>query len=315
MASSKNRLARGQAWALSAFALLASLVCFPSLVSAAQAPAGSYFQCQIDPMAESNFSLALFRIWLPPVEKGPIKGVLAVLPGSDAHGTPLADDPKWQEIAAKWNYGLLAVTFTTKSGAEPYYRAERGSGAAFVAALDELAALSARPELSSAPVAILGHSQGGQFAFHFTCWRPHRTIAFATIKGGFHDARPDAAARDVPGLILAGAKDAEFRRKNLRDLFDANPWPASRWAYVEEPGAGHELGHCLDLIVPFFHTIVTSQIQPYVGRIDDFHVEPANPSLAGLSVWLPSPDVASLWVKLMTNWSSPGANGTKIRGN
>lgn len=259
---------------------------------------GPYFECQIDPTAKSNFSLALFRIWLPPADS-PVKGVLAVLPGSDADGTPIADDPRWQAVAAKWNYALLGIAFTTRPSTTPYYRAEDGTGKALLSALDELSVTSGHPELKNVPIAILGHSQGGQFAFHFTCFQPQRVIVFATIKGGYYDVKPTDAARAVPGLLFTGELDSEFRRENIRRLFDANPWPSSKWAYVSEPKMAHELGRCLDLIIPFFGAVITDELQPYVGTIDNLQVEPVGSASKGPRAWLPNKEVAAIWGSLM----------------
>jgi hypothetical protein len=258
------------------------------------ATAGIYSECQIDPTADSNFSLALFRLWFP--SDKPVQGILAVLPGSDTHGTPMADDPHWQALATKWNYGLLGITFTTRGGAEPYYQAEKGSGEALLSALKRSADESEHSELKDAPIAILGHSQGGGFAFHFACWQPQRTVAFATIKGGYYVAKPTDAARNVPGLLCAGELDEEFRKKNIRALFNANP--ESRWCFVMEPDSGHDPDRTLDLIVPFFDAIIRGKLDPLRANPDTLELAPPTATAESPGAWLPNPEVAETWLRL-----------------
>jgi poly(3-hydroxybutyrate) depolymerase len=299
MASLRNSL-------LTACALLALTTCAiaPSLCAElpekeSPATAGSFFDVQIDPNAESNFSLAEFRLWIPEL-KTPVKGVLAVLSGSDADGIPLANDPHWQAIAANWNYALLSVTFTTCSSARPYYRAEYGSGQTLLSALDQIAAKSGHPEIKGAPIAILGYSQGGQFAVHLACWQPARVIAFAAIKGGYYDVTPTDAARAVPGLLITAAKDEEFRQKNIRALFDRNRTPDARWAFASEPNAGHEPGRSLQLIIPFFDAVISRDLRPCTGDLSDLRTTPAEHASEPGHPWLPNQNVAEIWTRLMT---------------
>lgn len=277
---------------------LLSVILFFGAFSVPNAPAstGPYFDAQVDPAGHRNYSLALFRLWLSASDR-PVKGILAVLPGSDADGTGLAEDPQWQSVAAKWNFALLGITFTTWSAETPYYQAEKGSGEALLEALNQLAVESSRPELKKVPIAMLGHSQGGQFAFHFACWRPDRVIAFAAIKGGYYDPVPTQASRGVPGLLMSGEKDSEFRPKNIRRLFEANQAPSSRWCFAQEPGVGHEVGRCPDLIVPFFNAIISKRTRPCIGDPKDASfVSNANQAQGA---WLPNEEVAKTWAEFM----------------
>lgn len=259
---------------------------------------GSFFESQIDPNAESNFSLAQFRLWIPE-SKTPVKGVLAVLPGSDSDGLPLASDPHWQAIAAKWKYALLAITFTTSSSAPPYYRAECGSGQALLSALDQIAVESGHSEIAVVPVAILGHSQGGQLAVHFACWQPSRVTVFAAIKGGYYQVTPTDAAKAVPGLLITASKDAEFRQKNIRALYDRNSTPNARWVFASEPGAGHELGRSLQLVIPFFDAVINGNLEPYSADLETLNVSPAASTGESGHPWLPNRDVAQIWTRFV----------------
>jgi len=298
MASLKNR--RLFTFVIFACALFATVTALHAELptSDASVPTNSYYECQIDPKADSNFSLALFRVWLPE-SKTPVKGVLAVLPGSDGDGTPIANDSHWQAIARKWNYALLGITFTTRSSTIPYYRAESGSGLALLSALDQLSVASGHAELKGVPIAILGHSQGGQFAVHFACWKPSLVAAFATIKGGYYDVKPTDNARAVPGLLITAEEDAEFRRKNIRVLYDANSTPAARWAFASEPKAKHELGRSLQLIIPFFQAVINDHLQPYSGDLRTLTIRPVESTLESGHPWFPNRDVAEIWTRFM----------------
>jgi pimeloyl-ACP methyl ester carboxylesterase len=275
------------------------------LVAGAIAADGRVFECQVDPDGTSNFSLAMFKAWVP-AEPARVKGVLVVAPPSEAEGRPMADDAKWHAVASRWNYALVAVTFTSNGYGVPYYRAECGSGQALLTALDRIAVASGHEELREPlPVAILGHSQGGQFAFHFACWHPERTVAFAAIKGGYYDAKPTDAARAVPGLLITAEKDDEFRRHNLRALFEANNTPASRWAFESEPNAGHEVARSLDLILPFFDAVISRKIEPFAGNPSDGTVYPAGELLPKGCAWLPNEEVARIWSQYLKGTIPP----------
>lgn len=261
------------------------------------APLDRSAACQIDPSATDNFDLAQFRIWLPE-PPDPVRGVLAVVPGSDTDGAAVAEDAAWQAIAARWHYALLGVTLTTRSEEAPYYRAELGSGEALLDALDEFSRRLGRPELARAPIAILGHSQGGQYAYHLACWRPDRVGAFATIKGGYYEARPNEAARAVPGLLIAGQWDLPFRRERIRRLFAQNETDPGKWCYALEPGVAHALGRSLDLVLPFFEAAASRPLHPVRGDPGTLAWHPvAEAAPPARGSWLPDAGTAVRWAQ------------------
>lgn len=268
-------------------------------ITDAKVETGNYFEAQIIPLADSNFRLALFRAWIPKRERV-CKAVLVVAPVSDADGIPLAEDPKWQAVAERWGCALVAVTLTTCDSSVPYYRAECGSGQALLSALEEFARKSGHDELQRIPIAILGHSQGGEFATHFACWKPGRTAVFATIKGGYYDVQPDAAGRSVPGLLIAGEKDSPFRPRNIRALFDRNSVPWARWAFALEPNSGHELARSLGLILPFFDAVLSGNLEPFRGDLKTFAIQPESASGDAGCAWLPNRAVGEIWNHFMT---------------
>jgi len=95
-----------------------------------------------------------------------------------------------------------------------------GSGQALLTAIDSLAVLAKRPELTKAPLLLWGMSAGGQFNYEFTAWKPERVAAFVVNKGGiYYSALVPRAARDVPGLLFIGGKDLESRIATITGLF------------------------------------------------------------------------------------------------
>jgi len=255
------------------------------------------FEYQIEPQEADNFSLSLFRLWVPR-QQIPLRGVLIVLPGSNGDSLNLVDCPEWRNICASWGFGCLTVVFTSNQSRERYSLAQFGSGSSVVAALEQLSTQSRRPELQNVPIAILGHSEGGIFAYNFACWLPSRVIAFATIKGGYYD-NLDSQAKAIPGLIIAGALDNEYRLRRLRELFDSNAWPSSKWAYLCEPHSGHRLDNSLELVVPFFDAVIRNKIDPYVGSIAAHAISPVSLGLAGSCAWFPNKKIALIWQKIM----------------
>jgi hypothetical protein len=117
--------------------------------------------------------------------------------------------------------------------------------------LAALARASGHPELIHAPWAPIGLSNGGTMSYGFNALRPHKVIAFVANKGCCYNAPfPSEAALDTPGLLIGGEFDAQFRRDDIRALFDNNRPRGALWAWAEEERTGH-VNSVDELFLPF----------------------------------------------------------------
>lgn len=264
----------------------------------------------IQPQPGDNFTEARFRLWLPEnVQR--VRGVFVLVPWYQRDGLNLVDEPRWQQLATRWNFGLLGCTLRGKEDA--YYLADKGTGRALLDALVKLAVQSKHPELKDAPLAMWGHSAGGQFNYNFTAWAPERVIAFVAVKGGYYQAATDSRSRSVPALFFIGEKDESFRVQNITEVFQTNRRQGAVWCLAVEPNEGHGIGKTLDLALAFFDAVVplrlpttasrtaplrsVDQTRGWLGNLSSYEVASAATysDSANEAAWLPDEVTAQKW--------------------
>lgn len=215
--------------------------------------------------AGNNFAVAAFRWWHPPEAKE-LKGILVLVPGSNADGRSGVSDPFWQDFAKRHHFALIGCCFKDhpheNMNIEDYARAGDGSGQALLDAVSLLAKEAGHLEAAAARLFLWGHSAGGEFNYELTCWKPQRVAAFVVNKGGYYftPLAPDAS-RAVPGIFFIGEKDAAFRIAAIRKIYEANRDAGAKWKLVVEPDAGHGLGKSRDLAAEFFAQIISARAQ------------------------------------------------------
>jgi dienelactone hydrolase len=207
-----------------------------------------------------NFDKAEFRMWMPNLNT-PLRGVIALTPGSNGDGRGQVDDPVWRSFASRHQLALVGVRLTDKphdqSFIEHYVNVSEGSGQAFLDALTAFGARSRRPELATAPLLLWGMSAGGEFNYEFVNWKPERVVGFVVNKGGiYYTALASRPARSVPGLLFIGGKDLDSRVQIITGLFALNRRAGALWALAEEPGAAHVVGRSQDMAMMFFEDIL-----------------------------------------------------------
>jgi dienelactone hydrolase len=290
---------------------------------------GKIFDAAIPP--GKNFDKAEFRLWVPDGLDA-LRGVLVVVPGSNADSRPWVEQSSWkefterlslkvrasywQDIALRHGLALLGCHLTDKTHEnmfiEEYTKVDEGSGQALLDALTELAGKSGHAELADAPLAFWGISAGGQFNYEFACWRPERTIAFVLNKGGiYYTALAPQATRDVPGILFMGEKDSPFRNGIINGIFSMNRRADALWTLTVEPGAVHEVGRSLEMSEVYFDEVVPLRLpnQPggpfeplnlekgYLGDLGTATYAPYNKEKAKESpmTWLPTEETALAW--------------------
>ena len=266
-------------------------------------PSRSYGQALDETMAPgSNFDKADFRFWLP-AGSGPVRAVVALVPGSNGDGRPMADDAFWQAFATKQKAALIGCRFTDKahdqSFIEDYVNVSQGSGQALLDVLGKFAARTSHPEVATAPLLMWGMSAGGQFNYEFVAWKPDRVAAFIVNKGGiYYSALLPKAARAVPALLFVGGADLPSRIDTITGLFAVNRRGGAVWALVVEPGLGHVVGASRDLGALLFEEVLAGAKGPgYTGDLKTHEYQPAaapgTPNTP--NAWLLSERLAIAW--------------------
>jgi pimeloyl-ACP methyl ester carboxylesterase len=294
-----------------------------SLLAASGSVSATSLEQEVAPGAGDNFNEARFRLWLPE-KAGRVRGLFVLVPGLQGDGFGLVDDPRWQLLATKWNFGLLGCTLRDREG--NYSLAEKGTGRALLDALKKLGVRSNHPELGEAPLAMWGHSAGGQFNYNFTNWAPERVIAFVAVKGGYYESQTDARSRSVPALFFIGEKDEAVRIENISRVFQTNRRQGAVWCLAVEPNEGHGVGRTVDFALAFFDAVVPQRLDAspsgearlrelgqaagWLGSLSSYEVAPATSysQPVGEAVWLPGEQAALKWKEFVTRKDRADAN-------
>lgn len=280
------------------------------------AVSAAVFDWEEKPKGDRVFALKLFV----PDDVPKLRAVVVLVPGLDGDGRRMADDPAWQAFAAKNRCAILACSMKGSAGGS-YYEAGNWSGKALLDGLKDLAKLSHHPELADAPLALWGHSAGGQFNFNFACWKPERTIAFVANKGAYYGTDVKPAVRKVPGIWFCGEKDTEIRIKNITERYQDGRTRGALWSLVMEPGTGHEVGKSKALGMVFLEDALAARLDSFdklkpadpragwLGDMESKAVEKNTTSDAGpkSTSWFPGEATAQLWHQVVTGAAAPAA--------
>jgi poly(3-hydroxybutyrate) depolymerase len=264
-----------------------------------------------------NYDKAEFRLWYPPSTMA-VQATVVLVPGSNGDGRAMADEPFWQDFAARHRLALVACRFTDtphdQSFIEHYVNVSQGSGQALLDALAGFADRTRHAELASAPLLLWGMSAGGEFNYEFVAWKPERVAAFVVNKGGiYYSALLSRAAREVPGILFVGEKDLDSRINTIAGLFAVNRRGGALWAFAEEPGVAHVVARSRDLAAILYADVLKlrvsgSSLQPidpksgYVADLKARTFQPAAeaPPQTERTAWLPTLTVAKAWQAVVT---------------
>lgn len=211
--------------------------------------------------AGENYSVAEFRLWTPEAAPGTLRGVVALVPGSNGDGRAQVEDAEWRDFASRHGLALLGVHMKDapheQMFIERYVDVAEGSGRALLESLERLAVESGHPELGAAPLFMWGMSAGGQFNYEFAMWRPERVAAFVVNKGGiYYTAQASEASQKVPGFFFIGETDLEFRNDIIAGIFAINRRAGALWALAVEPGISHEVAGSKAVALRFFEELI-----------------------------------------------------------
>jgi pimeloyl-ACP methyl ester carboxylesterase len=260
-------------------ALMAVLTC--ALVAAPGIARAATFETVHEPTdAPGTLAFrATYRLWIPDGE-APLRGLVVHQHGCGEGAAKASvtaiDDLHWRALAAAHGCGLLAPTYEMKEGenCRLWCDPRNGSDAAFLAALDDLAKRSGRPEVATVPWALWGHSGGGFWSTIMLALHPERIAAIwlrsgscfvALRKGEIAPVDYPAAAFGVPMMSNPGLKERGDKRFNSAwtggldtvAFFRARNAPVG---FVPDPLTGHECGDSRYLAIAFLDAMLAERL-------------------------------------------------------
>ena len=210
------------------------------------------FDISIPENDTASYTYADFRIWIND-STDTLRGIYWFMHPNNGDSRDIVTDTAYQNLAQGQNFAVLGAHIFNM-------HMDTGIGDAVIAAMDSFAILSQHQELSFIPFFINGYSWGGQFAYHFTKWKPERIVGFITQKGGYHDTTNAEQAIQVPALMIVGENDLDYRIENLTNIFLNHRPEGAKWILAKEPGAGHSLVTDFSFLNSFFNTVVNLRI-------------------------------------------------------
>lgn len=246
-----------------------------------------------------------------------VRGIYCYVPGWQGSSMVMLGKKSLRTYVEEKGFALM--TFTTEG---EYTSREEGisrwAAKAFLDGVKELAAKSGHPEVEHAPLLFNGHSAGGQFGYHFTLLQPERVIAFVTIKGGLHSLTPAGDAAQVPGFMVIGEKDEEFRKANLTTIFKKHRKQKALWSLAMHRNSKHEPVRD-DLKHVFFDAVIPLRLAAPVAEDSIPRLKAIDESAAWLgnsesftiksydnyqgdkskASWLPNEEFAKSWLEFI----------------
>lgn len=211
-------------------------------------------EISISPKEGDNFVSSSFRLWIPDNLDQP-KALLILLPGFNGNGLNLVEKSIWRELAIEKQIALIGCSFQCENGLVNYDEAQEGSGRVLEEAIFSMGQKIGL-NLSLCKLMFFGHSAGGQFGFHFACWKPERTIAFVSSKGGnYNDTLVSNKTREIPAIWIMGERDETWRKEAIQKIVTKNKKEGAQWKFITDRKTGHEIGNSESIAVYFFKTI------------------------------------------------------------
>lgn len=214
------------------------------------------------PDDKDNFSYAQFSVWCPKDVKT-YRGILYLGAGYEYSSIPMMYQTEWQEFARKNEFVILTSHIKSRTEANneiAYWQVEYGAGQEMLNTLKYFAKEADHPEIEHAPLAMWGFSAGGQFNYHFACWKPERVITFVAVKGGYYLSEPNNEALKIPALFFTGENDLQRRIDAAQELFNKNIKAEPLWCLANEANSGHEIGKTDELAIPWLNEAIKQRL-------------------------------------------------------
>lgn len=230
----------------------------------------------------------------------PTKGVLVLCPGMNSYGGTIASEQPWLDFAKDHGLGVVGVSFFSSPSllygkpAKGYYYPEQGSGAALLDGLHKIYEKDVK-------ILLYGFSGGAQFGSRFAELYPDRMLSWAAYSASFWKAPDYASPTTSPGIVACGEFDAERYGPSFA-YFQQGRRKDARWTWVSIGNVGHMRHKRFEEFVRAYFAAVLNGKFDHTQWLDAETKQPTteddrllNPAL---SVWLPTSEIADLWLKL-----------------
>lgn len=215
-----------------------------------------------DALPGVKINTVAYKGWIPATQQS-LRGTLVLIPGRHGDGRGMADDKRWQDLATDIGFAVIGCQFTN---GEPYdYQNDpQGEVARSInGAVDRLAKESNHPELSKAPLAFWGTSAGSNVSARYCTQFPRRVVAFASSKGTMGPSGDMPAGKaEIPMFFALGAKDKPDWLQASKSNINGGIKLHAPWTLAFQNNEGHEVGHSLDVVIPFLKATITMRFTP-----------------------------------------------------
>jgi len=267
---------------------------------------GTYYDCEIPGDTDGDFVGAEFRLWIPQ-DLVSAKGIIVRQHGTGGNGKRFAHDLQFQALAEKHGFALMASFMKSTDHCHNWPQPEKGSGHAFVQALEILAGKSGHPQIKEVPWILWGHSAGGQWANKMAQAYPNRVRAVISRSG--HGSEYTGDDLEVPNLQIAGRREVDTTRPWFRSFMTRGDLRVR----AIEPGTGHACANSRLLTVAFIEAVMQQLArhnqQPLTrthgwlgdiatGRIAPYALFEGDKYQA---CWLPDEDFAHKWKEFIAS--------------
>jgi pimeloyl-ACP methyl ester carboxylesterase len=252
------------------------------------------FDFRVEPSSGDNFLEAAFRFINPSPGEVPER-ILVYVPGTDGDARDVVDNSTFLAACRKCHAALVGCYF--RGEGLPYDDPSGGSGRALDEALDSFAIQTRQSQLVKLPLLLLGFSKGSQFTFNYVCWKPDRIEAFAAIKAGGSTVVSQKKSFRVPGLLVAGQYDEPRRIRGTSQAFANSAGKNSRWAFLFEKGAGHDMTQIGSFALQYLDAVCENE-GGGVYRHADTPGSAYSPSENADLCWFPNEAIAESWASL-----------------
>ena len=211
---------------------------------------------------ECSFAdFAEYGLWIPGGRK-PLRGVMVLQHGCgmERFGITKPYDLQYRSFARKWN---LAVLETALHGdCRVWTHPESGSAAALMKVLSKAAGAVGRPELTSAPWLIWGHSGGGHWTLAMLHEYPERILAAVCYSAAFQPQWDYSQENKRIPVLLRYGDSQEFPgcRETAREAFDKLRAIGAPVSIVENKGETHNYTRLRHIMLPFFESAIRERL-------------------------------------------------------
>ncbi|MDX2023290.1 MAG: hypothetical protein SF187_23855 [Deltaproteobacteria bacterium] len=277
--------------------------------------AATYLNDQVAKAGES-ISPQHYRVYIPDgVAK--VRAVIIHQHGCGRGDWNTAWDVHWRALADKWDAALVAPFLEGDCGT--WYKPSNGTWRAYTDALKAIGEQSGHPELPNVPLALWGHSGGGDWVTQMMKAYPDRVAAAVARSGG---SDPGMQADGIPALLVRGG-DTDIGT-DVRTWFTKARARGALVALARDLDQWHECADLRVLAIPFLDAALAVRLpQPaapsgalrVVNESDGWLGDAANFSVSAVVAfsgdktkanWLPNEALARKWSEFANPKSKQG---------